>query len=238
MDQTQEVYCSPLTQQAVDENGTSIFPISLRIRRIPKSLVSVGERSAPFSLIESSFPVTWRSSPRADPATKQGLLILEAWHKAFGYSSINLTEGEKLISRHAEAQDLQPGTEWEERLHNSTGFAALRFRWRLVPDDEAKLETTTSTSTTKQPDCPEGFTGSDCKDPVCAARCHPSRGYCQTPGECKCKFGWRGSFVLLSGVMFDDYFLNTIYNRRGLQPVSEDAGMCARVVRQAVRVSL
>jgi len=28
---------------------------------------------------------------------------------------------------------------------------------------------------------------------ICRDECHPSRGYCEAPGECRCRLGWAGS---------------------------------------------
>ncbi|KAK8731790.1 hypothetical protein OTU49_007265 [Cherax quadricarinatus] len=40
--------------------------------------------------------------------------------------------------------------------------------------------------------CTEGWTGADCRVPVCMEGCHQLHGNCTRPGECLCTPGWRG----------------------------------------------
>ncbi|XP_037778716.1 uncharacterized protein LOC119575270 [Penaeus monodon] len=40
--------------------------------------------------------------------------------------------------------------------------------------------------------CEEGWDGLFCSQPICKEGCHATRGYCDLPGECKCRIGWGG----------------------------------------------
>ncbi|XP_033209805.1 delta-like protein C [Belonocnema kinseyi] len=41
-------------------------------------------------------------------------------------------------------------------------------------------------------DCDPGWRNLFCSEPICASDCNPSQGYCDKPGECKCRLGWQG----------------------------------------------
>jgi hypothetical protein len=85
---------------------------------------------------------------------------------------------------------------------NTISDVTCAYRWRIIRDNSSSvssLEEDTQVETTTKMICQEGFRGSDCKEAVCASGCHPTHGYCEKPGECKCKFGWTG---LLSSLLF------------------------------------
>ncbi|XP_074595701.1 uncharacterized protein LOC141850853 isoform X2 [Brevipalpus obovatus] len=130
----------------------------------------------------------------SNPIVQRLGLLVEIWHKQ--------RDGDKLIARRSEIRNTtltimlpNNGDSWEESTshgyirsnHTGSGIR-FKYRWRLVGD--IRYPNSVSENTIK--DCPTGFTGDECNEPICKKSCHPSHGYCSQPGECKCKFGWTG----------------------------------------------
>lgn len=174
-------------------NVSRHYPIAFT-RKVPKSLLNASLRSSSFLRLESSLPMTWRSGDNESSRNqRKAILVLEVWHREANAS-------DKLISRHAEQRDITfhnitaaAPLLWEEGSSSSdtnTSQVSFKYRWRIVKDRE---EASNVVETTTKLICSAGYTGSDCKEAICADQCHTSHGYCEVPGECKCKFGWKGS---------------------------------------------
>lgn len=138
---------------------------------------------------------------------EQVLVFIEIWNKPY-IGGI----GEKLIARHVEQtnitiqvkrnQSMSDGEyEWKDggispSVSNPSGNNSLtgssfkgtefKYQWRILSIDDEESDTNATNA------CPEGFKGSDCKEPICSSGCNSSHGYCEKAGECKCKFGWTG----------------------------------------------
>lgn len=187
-------------------------PVTLKAT-IPASLVSKYRAATNYNL-----PSGWRSlSRQAEPIgaaanVQKVLVFVEVWHKELEANGENT---DRLIARHLEQRnttvqwipsssedsnsETTPKTlRWEDGAFDPSLQAAnnrtsngvsFKYRWRLLAEKDAPqepLETTTVVI------CPDGFAGAECKDPICGSGCDASHGYCEQPGECKCRFGWTG----------------------------------------------
>lgn len=160
-------------------------------------------------LLRSELPSSILSKMRNDDLKGKGtsekvLVFVEIWNKKSAEEG-----GEKLISRHVEQTNVtiqvrrnqslnDDDYEWKEGGISSSSISSnsagssfkgteFKYRWRILSDDDEVTETNGTSIM-----CPDGFKGSDCKEPICSTGCNTSHGYCEKPSECKCKFGWTG----------------------------------------------
>ncbi|RWS24289.1 delta-like protein D [Leptotrombidium deliense] len=117
------------------------------------------------------------------PIQQKVLVFVEIWHKSHGSEN-----KDKLIARHIEQINTSmqfPATGksyWHHKKINATSGIQYAYRWRLLANSDMEPVI-----------CPPGYTGSSCNQPICMKGCHSTHGYCDKPGECKCKFGWNGT---------------------------------------------
>ena len=176
------------------------LPISMK-SKIPKYFLNSSPvRSTSLARLESSLPSIWKSSDTRDSCHRTVLFQLEIWHRRVNAS-------DSLIGQEVEQRNLTCGegaisgdrTKWMEgSLFSSLSNVSMKYRWRLIADQQKQMEnpylsdTNTTVKPVKKTECPQGFTGTDCKEAICSNRCHPTHGYCEKPDECQCRFGWQG----------------------------------------------
>ncbi|KAI1303560.1 Delta-like protein 1 [Halotydeus destructor] len=133
--------------------------------------------------------------------TQKVLVFVEIWHK-HSEQRTDHPGSDKLIARHLEHKVTTvqlPGprdTFWEyggPSVANNNTAVDFKYRWRLM----GEYETTETPEVTTGVPCPEGYEGAECKEPICSSGCDGNHGYCETPGECKCRFGWTGEYCSL-----------------------------------------
>ncbi|XP_030599717.1 protein jagged-1b [Archocentrus centrarchus] len=138
--------------------------------------------------------------------------FLYAWPKSFSlvlealdYDNDTSGSGEgQLIEQILLSSMLNPGEQWQTHRHHGRTFSLeyqLRFRCdsnyygpfcnkfcRGRDDFFGHFNCDQSGSKV----CIDGWTGPECKEPVCRQGCHQAHGFCTVPGECKCHYGWMG----------------------------------------------
>ena len=162
-------------------------PIKFRTT-IPGSVLKGRTSSSPTS---SMFG--WREKGDQGPLTLGVKLFIEVWHRPISAAKV-----ERLIARlvdernatihplHSSEESWQVGPEFGSPVKFNTSGTLFRYKWKIASTAGVNM------SEMANEICPEGWTGEDCEQPVCRSGCHETHGFCQKPGECRCKFGWTG----------------------------------------------
>lgn len=130
-------------------------------------------------------------------------LIVEAWDWD---NKTQETEEDLLIERSARTGMINPGDPWQTIMHDGP-VARITYRIR-VKCDENYYTSTCNIQCSPRDDyfghyrcgplgtrvCLDGWMGHDCTTAICKQGCNLLHGSCSVPGECKCRYGWKGQF--------------------------------------------
>ncbi|KAI8484717.1 Delta-like protein 4 [Branchiostoma belcheri] len=142
-------------------------------------------------------------------------LIVEAWHELDDTTtaSTGSSQTRTLITRLATQRHLSVGQVWHEDTHIE-GQQQLSYAYRVVCDEHNYGEGCSvycrprndvfghyTCNEEGEKVCLDGWKsgakeqeGQYCTEPICMAGCSDRHGYCETPGECRCRVGWQGKF--------------------------------------------
>ncbi|XP_014671853.1 PREDICTED: delta-like protein D isoform X2 [Priapulus caudatus] len=131
-------------------------------------------------------------------------LTVDAFHQSG--TGAPTSQGSRLVLGIATQRMLRAGVVWTEEAVHNDHQAELLFEYRALCDPRYFGDNCTDLCHPRndqyaghytcgargQRVCLSGWSGAYCTDAICLSGCHKEHGFCELPGECKCRPGYNG----------------------------------------------